>query len=58
VITCLRDRVDAEALHGFEQAIRHPTIVGNLHEDLPVEVEYLREALDLVRSMVGTPDVR
>lgn len=57
VINCLRDRVDAETLHGFERAVRQPPVVGDLHEDLPVEVEYLREALDLVRSVVGTSDV-
>jgi hypothetical protein len=57
VINCLRDRVAAEILHGFERAVRQPPIVGSLHEDLPVEVEYLREALDVVRSIVSGPEV-
>ena len=56
VVKCLRDRVDAETLHGFERAVRQPPVVGVLHEDLPVEVEYLREAVDLVRSTVGMSD--
>jgi hypothetical protein len=53
VVNCLRDCVDAETLHGFERAVRQPPAVGELHEDLPVEVEYLREALDLVRSIAS-----
>lgn len=50
MINCLRDSVDAEALHGFERAVRQLPVDGSLHEDLPVEVEYLREALELVRA--------
>jgi hypothetical protein len=51
VVNAICNRVDPATLHSFERTVSQPPTVGNLHEDLPVELMRLREGLDLLRSI-------
>jgi hypothetical protein len=54
VINALRDQIDTASLRGFERAASQPVTMGNVHEDLPVEVGRLREAIGILRSLAGS----
>jgi hypothetical protein len=54
VINALRDQIDTASLRGFERAASQPVTMGNIHEDLPVEIGRLREAIGILRSLAGS----
>jgi hypothetical protein len=46
----IRDLVPAQALHELEQLASQPPTTGKLYEDLPLEIQRLREAVELLRA--------
>jgi hypothetical protein len=52
----LCDLVPAAGLHEFERLASAPAASGSLHEDLPLEVHRLREAVEWLRSVTRSSE--
>ncbi len=50
-VGALRGEVDGETLGAFQVAVRPVTGEGSIHEDLPVELEGLREGLGVLLGL-------
>ena len=50
-VGALRGDVDGETLGAFQLAMRPVTGEGSIHEDLPVELEGLREGLGVLSGL-------